>query len=486
VSELGTEASLTRAAQDQSDPPKIFISYRWSSPDHEEWVLRLASSLRASGVDVKLDKWHLKEGQDTLAFMESMVSDKSIKKVILICNKGYVERAESREGGVGTEAQIISAKVYNDTGQDKFAAVVVDLDENGAPLLPTYMSTRLYFDMSSQDAEATNFERLLRWIFDEPFHALPPIGKKPDFLEATYITGSPLFKIDSVSSVHSRRSASSVDAEAILNAIVVDAQELHLSLIGEDDQSLKVYTTIKNSRAVSENGYRAIRELVRMATGNTTDVIHKSFESLMTSWDQSPLNVQYSRWDNDAYHYFVHDMFVSFVAIAMQERAFDQAAEVLSMPFFKPKSHDTTGDAADYVSFRTYAESLEALGRERRRLSLHADLLNEGHEHSIVSQSAFMEADLTLHLRGILAPKLDWYPISALYLSSTYGALPSYVRAKSKRFYDRLKPLLMNLEADAIRSVLSDDQIKNAFLRFDYRTLDVARLIAAPELATSA
>ncbi|HEY7807944.1 MAG TPA: TIR domain-containing protein [Croceibacterium sp.] len=146
------------------EAPKVFVSYRWSSPEHEEWVLRLATSLRASGVDVKLDKWHLKEGQDTLAFMESMVSDAGIKKVLLICDRGYVERADSREGGVGTEAQIISAKVYNDTGQDKFAAVVVELNDNGEPLLPTYMSTRLYFDMSSLDAEATNFERVVRWI----------------------------------------------------------------------------------------------------------------------------------------------------------------------------------------------------------------------------------------------------------------------------------------------------------------------------------
>ena len=50
--------------------PKLFISYSWSSPAHVEWVLALATRLCEQGVDVILDKWDLKEGQDTFAFME--------------------------------------------------------------------------------------------------------------------------------------------------------------------------------------------------------------------------------------------------------------------------------------------------------------------------------------------------------------------------------------------------------------------------------
>ena len=44
--------------------PKLFISYSWSSPEHEQWVLKLATELRENGVDVTLDKWDLKEGHD--------------------------------------------------------------------------------------------------------------------------------------------------------------------------------------------------------------------------------------------------------------------------------------------------------------------------------------------------------------------------------------------------------------------------------------
>ncbi len=58
---------------------RLFISYSWSTPEHEDWVLRLATELRESGIDVILDKWNLKEGHDAFAFMEKMVSDKDVK-----------------------------------------------------------------------------------------------------------------------------------------------------------------------------------------------------------------------------------------------------------------------------------------------------------------------------------------------------------------------------------------------------------------------
>ena len=55
--------------------PKIFISYAWGSSD---LVLELAQRLVSHGVDVVLDKWDLKEGQDKYAFMERCVNDPEI------------------------------------------------------------------------------------------------------------------------------------------------------------------------------------------------------------------------------------------------------------------------------------------------------------------------------------------------------------------------------------------------------------------------
>src|SRR5450759_2553095 len=162
--------------------PKLFVSYSWTSPDHEAWVLQLATELRESGVDVILDKWYLREGHDAHAFMEKMVTDPEIRKVILVCDKAYVDKADGRSGGVGTEAQIISGEIYAKQAQDKFVAIVTERDGAGRAYLPAYYRSRIYIDLSDASKYSENFDRLLRWAYDQPLYHKPEIGNKPSFL----------------------------------------------------------------------------------------------------------------------------------------------------------------------------------------------------------------------------------------------------------------------------------------------------------------
>ena len=131
--------------------PKLFISYSWTSEDHERWVIALATSLREAGVDVVLDKWDLREGQDAHHFMEQMVSNPAITKVAMICDHKYAEKANDRAGGVGAETQIISPEIYAKQDQIKFVAVLSERDVEGKPFLPVYYKSRIYIDLSSDD-----------------------------------------------------------------------------------------------------------------------------------------------------------------------------------------------------------------------------------------------------------------------------------------------------------------------------------------------
>ena len=98
-------------------PPKIFISYSWSNPQHQEVVRLWAEQLLADGIDVIIDIFDLKEGHDKYAFMEKMVSDQSVTHVLVICDKEYAEKADNRKAGVGTETQIISSSIYEKVDQ---------------------------------------------------------------------------------------------------------------------------------------------------------------------------------------------------------------------------------------------------------------------------------------------------------------------------------------------------------------------------------
>ena len=58
----------------------------------------------------------LRKGHDKFAFMERMVTDKSVTHVLVVCDKTYSQKADARKAGVGTESQIISKEVYEKVG----------------------------------------------------------------------------------------------------------------------------------------------------------------------------------------------------------------------------------------------------------------------------------------------------------------------------------------------------------------------------------
>ena len=118
-----------------------------------------------------------------------MVTDESVKKVILVIDEQYSDKANNRAGGVGTEAQIISAEIYESVDQNKFVAVIAKKDTDGNTNLPVFYKSRIYIDLSDEDLYGSNFEQLLRWIYDKPFNVKPELGKKPLFLdEETFIS----------------------------------------------------------------------------------------------------------------------------------------------------------------------------------------------------------------------------------------------------------------------------------------------------------
>lgn len=133
---------------------KVFISYSWSS---KLWVLDFASKLqRDYGIEVVIDTWDLKPGDDLAAFMEREVSDSTIDKVLMICDKQYMEKANTRSGGAGTEAQILSPQLYSKNTPGKYIPVVNMLDEKQQPCLPVFLTSRLYVDFSDPTKEDTS------------------------------------------------------------------------------------------------------------------------------------------------------------------------------------------------------------------------------------------------------------------------------------------------------------------------------------------
>lgn len=162
--------------------PKVFISYSWTSNEHEDWVINLATRLRKDGVDAFIDKWHLKPGHDRFAFMEQMIVSEDIRKVIVVCDKAYKEKADQRLGGVGVESQVISNHVYTKVHQEKFIPIIAERDKDGKEFVPTYMSSLIYIDLSDEKCFEIGYKQLLYTIYETSQYDEPELGTIPDFI----------------------------------------------------------------------------------------------------------------------------------------------------------------------------------------------------------------------------------------------------------------------------------------------------------------
>ena len=129
---------------------------------YQEKVLEFATRLMKDGIDVVFDKWDLNEGNDTYAFMEKCANDPSITNVLMLLDPVYANKADAHTGGVGTETQIISAKVYQEVTQDKFIPILFERDESGNVCKPTYLQNRLHFDLSVDEKYDNEYLRLVK------------------------------------------------------------------------------------------------------------------------------------------------------------------------------------------------------------------------------------------------------------------------------------------------------------------------------------
>lgn len=124
-----------------SKPLKVFISYSRKSVEYKAFVLELATRLlRDERFDVILDQWDLHVGHDTNFFMEDSI--RCADKVLILCEKSYVDKANAREGGVGKETGIITPGVYGKAKQEKFIPVLLE----GSRTVPDYLRGRLGVD----------------------------------------------------------------------------------------------------------------------------------------------------------------------------------------------------------------------------------------------------------------------------------------------------------------------------------------------------
>ena len=430
--------------------PKLFISYSWSDSTHEQWVIDLATELRESGVDVILDKWDLKEGYDSVAFMEKMVTDPAIKKVAIITDETYAAKADGRAGGVGTETQIISQEVYENQEQDKFVAVVSQKDEHGKPYLPTYYKSRIYIDLSEPDNYGENFEKLIRWIFDKPLYVKPEIGKRPAFLDEDdgVSLGTSAAHKRAVAAIRENKPFAAGALDEYLATFSENLERFRLQNIeGEFDDA--VVESIEQFLPYRNEAIQLFNTISHYAPNEENILkLHRFFETLIPYMNRPEDVLQWSKWDFDNFKFIVHELFLYAIAILLKSERFEEANILLTQQYYLAGNSDYGKDVmVSFIAFREHMRSLKHRNDrlELNRLSVRADMLEKRSKSSGIEFRYLLQADFVLFMRAEVESEdhySRWWPETLLHIRRFHNPLEIFARAVSKKYFDKVKCLL--------------------------------------------
>ena len=422
-------------------------------------MINLASRLREDGVDVILDKWDLKQGHDANQFMESMVTDPSVSKVMMICDRLYVEKANSRAGGVGIESQIISPELYGKGAQDKYAALMTDEDENGSAHVPIFYKGRIFVDFRSADKFEEKYEELLRWLVDKPQHVKPKLGTVPDSI----IQAIP---VATATQSRARRSEDAIRQGSTSAAGLIreygDALYEELKSFAPKEADGEPFDETVIIAVASMRPYlRQFTELVATVVRFSDDLrnwerVLGVLEQLGTLMFRDP---ELSSWHShqfDPYKILAHDAFLATIALALEEERFELVEAAIKKAYLIKDRNGAAGPAtSNFTAFNQYIESLEYRKQRLKlnRISLEADLMKQAHPNgSTPSFAALMQAYFILYT-GVLKNQesSSWYPFSLLYATNRFSPFPIFARSESATYFKRLAPMLGIADVEAFK-----------------------------------
>lgn len=444
--------------------PKVFISYSWSSPEHKAKIWEWAELLRNDGVDVVLDHWDLKEGNDKYAFMEKMVTDKSVTHVLVFSDSEYAAKADARKAGVGAESQIISGELYKQVQQSKFIPIVCEFDDSSEPFLPTFLKNRIWIDFSSSDAVIKNWKRLVLVLFDKPAYEKPVLGQPPDYITSgVSVPASPLKATIATLEQAIRQEKRGLKAyrESFLDSCYSYVNELckraRPNIADSDQRLLEECSKLKLVR-------NPIVDWVLLESGANPSVefceaLVLLLEKLLELKSLVPEVVFWNDVWSEAYQLFVYETFLYIVAALLKCEAFDCLHLILTNHYLVSETEASRAERSQTFSvFYYYSRRLQFLASKEIRLHAPAaELIKRQADHSKLSFQEVMEADLLVLMMAFIVEEYRWYPQTlhySSYLSQYSKEFPFFFKAKRHRDFQKLAKITGVSSGDELREAV--------------------------------
>jgi len=329
--------------------PKVFVSYSWTSEEHTEWIADLGERLMNDGIEVILDQWSLEEGHDVNAFMEKMVSEPTVKRVIIVSDAKYAAKANERTGGVGTETQIISQEVYESADQTKFVPLLRERDDEGKPCMPIYLKGRKYIDFSNSDNEDEAYDQLIRNILERPKRRKPALGKPPAHLfDDELATTSCVLKAKRFRDfVVSGRGNATAAFEDFGSELLSNLEELRMVYSRQDEDTWcdRLRENIASSLPHRDAFVDAVSTGAKhMPDDEFTPMLLTLLEAIFPLQSRPFIegSGSYFKYSEDNYKFIVYELFLYSFAALVAAKKFKSARTLIDHTYVCPSSYGGT------------------------------------------------------------------------------------------------------------------------------------------------
>lgn len=454
--------------------PKVFISYSWHPEKNKIWVQRLAERLIQDGVNVKLDVWDLKHGHDKYVFMEQMVKDSDIKKVLVICNEDYARKADDRTGGVGTESTIMSSDIYSLAEQTKFIPILVE-KKNGEPCLPTFLKSRMYIDMSSNDIYELGYDQLLRDIYEKPLLRKPALGKMPSYLEADEPV---LLSTAQEQRMLKEKVAESTNLQTWIakycDKLIDSLDQFKVTFRGGKTGDLieMIEKSIASMQVVNNDFITFVETVASNSECNGKQFVD-FFEKLLQYYEDKDIELASSTdsWHlcNDNYRFFNYELFLSFAAIMLKYERFDIIKEVVDTDYCILSNRlGRQIKALNFAEFQKHNYTLDYY-KGNNGYSPSSQVANLMRNYGGDKFNTWVEVDILLYYLSLIYGKPGdrmsmWYPTLSIY-NRAFEILP---KIASMRYFEKAKVMFDVGDKDSFKTLLvrtKDELQRDAYHR---------------------
>lgn len=221
---------------------------------------------------------------------------------------------------------------------------------------------------------------------------------------------------------------------------------------------------ITESRDIVADFGALARRVAEMNAAGAARAVYEGFSNIVQLYD-TPLGFSgaFLEIQFDLAKFLGHETFVTLFAHLVREERWDVVSDLLERTIFVPNPSDGRPRAFPFTIVSQYVRLLDTRNERlgHRRMSLHADLLNERHSAGRIAEitpmTDFAAADLFLNLRaaardGSSQHGFDWRPWGLLYLRQP----PRFLHNIGlRREAERLLGALGASDLDGLRGLLA-------------------------------